>query len=98
MMINKYLITHKEDFDRWGEPCRYRLVMDQVRRTQPGAVRGYRLRTVDGTEYAWVYRNADERQIGDHLSIADREDTQLAAISKQRGPHPIALLVWSHEP
>jgi hypothetical protein len=95
--MDKYLITHKDDFDRWGEPSRYRLVMDQVRKTQPGAVRGYRFRAVDGTEYAWVYRNADERQIGDYLSRANREDRQLAAIGEPRGPLPVALLIWTHE-
>jgi hypothetical protein len=96
--MDKYLITHKEDFDRWGNPCLYRLVMDQLRKTQPAAVRGCRLKAIDGTEYAWVYRNADERRLGDHQSVTVRESLQLAPISEQRDVLPIALLVWTREP
>jgi hypothetical protein len=92
----KYLITRKEEFDRWGEPCVYRLAMEQVRKTQPAAVRGRRLRATGGTEYAWVYRNADERRVGDQASIAHSED--LRAPTDDKGDTlPIAILAWTNE-
>lgn len=92
----KYLITQKEEFDRWGEPCLYRLTMEQVRKTQPAAVRGRRLRATEGTEYAWVYRNADERRVGDHASTAPKEDLQ-APTDDKGNTLPIAMLVWTNE-
>ena len=94
----RYMITQKQDFDGYSGASPYRRVLDSIRKMVPGAVRGCRLRSLDGTEYAWVYRNAEERFAGDVRSSPEMEELRIPPTNEQENAIPIALLVWGNGP